>query len=1000
MQLNKMIKATIRLAGSQALSALLCLCLLCLCLVSSPAQSQRHPESAGALPHYSDEPGTPKEPGWKLRPPFIRGPQDRFARGASRAFLSADSGVPYLNYADDRYILYFRETIPWALQSGRPIEDRNVRWDRMGNYMGGSYQRVLSVEESRSGNDLSGYSYIDHKQLGLRIGHYTYGDLHWTATVGNGVSQSQVRTIFTPLTFNNSQLNTVRMDINYKEQDRATVFYARGGEQGSALLFSEWAKGAGDDTWEQSPVLQLGGHWQHNIGDYATFGGSMVNQVMASPASSRSSFLRGDLPYDMLSPNTIRIFVVDDSPEETQSNARAFDMDVILEGERGGELIRLTSINGDPDYDPSLEPAPPLGGSPLAGGGREAIGTETVVYAFNLPSDLTVRSAKFVADVAGDYRIGVRQTHDVFSVTRQGVAELNEEEWPASFNRSEGATRRPHKWYIEDDEIPFYTLVRSSGREGTSENRRQVVFDYGIPTGQSLASVNWTTELVGLNVSGEVAHNLRNFMFPVGSNEGARSNERSWAWWVKGVKDLTGGLAVGAEAYRMDPDYAGGYDSYRGGMAFHIDRQDTPGSRVESVTQEFPIHEDNDDHDRFSDDHTNDNATAQPRELYPGFPNAQVYPGLDENSDNIPDVDRNENFIVDWEEPFLTYDSEPPEFVYGIDFNNNNVPDFRENDDKPDYPYPRDQKGQHLFLRLSKLGSLGNFITVGRYDNRQVVGGGNAEATYLRYEYSASKQGVGRLTFNFDTKKVKDDIPDHTFLFRIPPIGDLDGNTQIEFINWYNKTDGPPESAGFRRPATPDPLAMRDSWVNLAFVDTKYLGFAGFNLANSALWSRNSQAEIGLDNGTGLLQAEDVHSRISVVNKIDYVWTRGPLRITPKFKHRTIYEKTDSEDDPRISYTEFIPIVMGEYSFTPKSSFLAGVQGLPLLPFKHWDRVDKDITFTETDLTFMFKLTADYFGIRDNSFYFGFQRTRRDFGRSGRPDFKQGTLFAELISPF
>ena len=55
-----------------------------------------------------------------------------------------------------------------------------------------------------------------------------------------------------------------------------------------------------------------------------------------------------------------------------------------------------------------------------------------------------------------------------------------------------------------------------------------------------------------------------------------------------------------------------------------------------------------------------------------------MYPGLDENVDNIPDVDRNENFIVDWEEAFLTYDSEPPEFVYGIDFNNNNVPDFRE----------------------------------------------------------------------------------------------------------------------------------------------------------------------------------------------------------------------------------------------------------------------------------------------------------------------------------
>jgi hypothetical protein len=968
--------------------------------MAASVQAQRHPESAGALPYYNEEPGTPREPAWKLRPPFIRGPQDRFARGSSRAFLGADSGVAYQNYADDRYILYFRETIPWALQSGRPIEDRNVRWDRIGNYMGAGYRRVLTVEESRSGNDLSGYSYIDHKRLDFHIGHYTFGKLHWTATVGNGVSQSQVRTIFTPLTFANSQLNVVRMDFNYKDRDRGTVFYTRGGEQGVALLFSDWAKGAGDDSWDQSPVLQFGTHWQHNMGSYATFGGSFVNQIMASPASPRSSFWRGDLPYDMLGPKTIHIFIADDSPEETRANARVFDVDVIIEGERGGELVRLTSLNDDPDYSPALEAAPPTGGTPLAGGGREAVGKETVIYVFTPPTDMTVRSARFVADVAGDYRIGVRQTHDVFTVSRQGDAELTEVEWPASFNPSEGATRRPHKWYADDDEEPYYTLVRSRGSDGTSENRRLVSFDYGIPTGQSLASVNWTAELVGLNVSGEVAHNLRNLMYPVGSNEGNRSSERAWAWWVKGVKDLAGGLAVGGEIYRMEPDYAGGYDSYRGGLAFHVDRQRKPGDRLQSKTQEFPLHEDNDDHDRFPDDHASDSAVAQPRELYPGYPNAQVYPGLDLNVDNIPDVDRNENFIVDWDEAFLTYDSEPSEFVYGIDFNNNGVPDFRENDDKPDYPYPRDQKGQHVFLRFSKLGALGNFVTVGRYDNRQVVGGGESEAVYLRYEYELSKQGVGQLTFNFDTKKVKDDIADHTYLYRVPPIADSIGTTQLEYINWYNKTDGPPEQEGFRRPATPDLLAMRDSWVHLAFMDSKYLGFRGFNLETSLLWFRNGQAEIELDDGSGLLQSKEVHTRFAVSNKIDYTWNRGSWHITPKFKHRTIYEKMDSEEDARVSYSEFIPIIMGEYTLTPKTSFLAGAQGMPLLPFKHWDRGQDDITFSQTDYTFMFKLTADYFGIRDNAFYCGYQRTRKNFSQSGRPDFKQGTLFAELISPF
>lgn len=963
-------------------------------LLASSAEAQRHPESAGALPYYNDEPGTLRDPDWQQRPPFLRGPQDRIQRGYGRAFLNAEDSVPYLNYAEEKYILYFRETIPWAVQSGRPLETRNVRWDRMGNYMGGSYLRALTLEESRSGSDFSGSSYIDHKYLTFRIGHYSYKDLHWTATVGNGVSGSYVRTIFTPLTLNRSLLNVVRLDLNYKERDRATMFYSRGGEQGTALLFSEWAFGAGDDTWENSPVLMFGSHWQHKLGDYANFGGTLMNQIMAFPASSRSSAWRGDLPYDMLGPKTIRVFITDDSPEETRANARVYGVEVILEGERGGERVRLTSIDDDPDYDPGLEAGPPSGGTALTGGGREAVGREAVIYAFSLPSEVTVRSARFVADVAGDYRIGVRQTHDFFNIDRQGNALLTETEWPATIPASgEAATRRPFKWNTFGEEEPYYTVVRSRSRDGGGTNRRTVAFDYGIPTGQSLASVNWQAELIGLEISGEVAHNLQNFMFPVGNNEGNRSSERAWAGWLKGVKDLAWGLELGGEVYRMEPDYGGGYDSYRGGMAFHLDEQLSPGARIASVTQEFPIHEDNDDHDRFPDDHVSDSAVAQPRELYPGFPSSMVYPGLDENVDNIVDVDRNENFIVDWEEAFLTYDSEPPEFVYGIDFNNNGVPDFRENDDLPDYPYPRDQKGRHFFLRFNRLGGLGKYLSAGNYDSRQIVGGGRSEGIYLRYEYDVVKRGVGELKINFDTKRVKDDIPDHTYIYRVP-------FDDIEIINLINRPDGPPEEAGRHRPATPDPLLMRDSWVNLAFIGSKYQGFRNINLENALLWSRNSQAEIELEDGSGLLQPEDVRTRFSMVNKIDYTWARGALSVTPKFKHRTIFESVDSEEDPRVSYSDFIPIVMGQYKFTPKTSLLAGAQGLPWFNFKHWDRADKDETFSQTDYLAMMKITADYFGIRDNSIFFGYQRTRRDFSRSERPDFKQGVIFVELISPF
>ena len=220
------------------------------------AEAQRHPESSGALPYYRTDPGTARTPLETAPTLPLRGPQDRYQRGLGRSFLNADDSMR-LNYADKKYNC-FRETTPWAVTGGRPEETRNVGWDRMGNYMGSGYRRVLNIEESRSGSDFSGYGYIDHKFLRFSIGHYTYKDLHWTATVGNVASAgggSQIRTIFTPLTLHSSQLNMVRMDLNYKERDRGTLFYSRGGEQGTALLFSEWAFGAGDDTWENSPVL-------------------------------------------------------------------------------------------------------------------------------------------------------------------------------------------------------------------------------------------------------------------------------------------------------------------------------------------------------------------------------------------------------------------------------------------------------------------------------------------------------------------------------------------------------------------------------------------------------------------------------------------------------------------------------------------------------------------------------------------------------------------------
>lgn len=989
--------------------------LLALCLLWTHAGAQRHPESQGALPYYRDEPGVSREPEWKRRPPFIRGPLDRYGRDQSRLFLGTEDGVPYTNYAEQQYILPFRELVSWAVLSGRPEYTRFVRWDRLGNYMGSGYNRIFSLEEGRSSSG-TGTSYLDHRTFQLRIGHYAYKNLHWTATVGAG-QLGVVRTRFTPLTLVNNLMEVARLDLDYKNaRERATLLYSRGGRAGTSVLFSNWGEEGGDSI-QKSPVFLYGLHWQHNVGDYATFGTTFVNQLMNYTSSRNSNAFRGDLPYEMLGPKTIKVIVADDSPAEVQHNARVYTLDIVLEGKRDEASVRLTSMAGQADFDARLQPVI-SGGRALADGGREAVGKENVIFTFTLPADVTTHSVRFVADVADDYRIGVSQTHDFLGVDTKGNPQVTEMAWPASFNVGEAGSRRPFKWYIETGEVPYFTVARATGKGAAGSNRSLVSFDYGMPTGQNLASVNWQADLVGLRLSGELAHNLQNYMFPLGADEGQRSTQKALAYWVKGSKDLVAGLQLGAEFYRMEPDYSGGYDSYRGGMPFHIDRQKTPSTKPEGITQEYGLVEDNDDNDSFPDDHGYEVPTNT-ADLYPGWPNAYVYPGLDENVDSVVDPDRNENFVPDWEESFTTYETDPPNFVYGIDFNNNEIPDFRENDDLPDYPYRRDSKGQHFLLSFTRLGKLGKSITLGRYTNQGVAGSGKSEALYLRYHYDFQKTGTGAFQIDYDLKKVKDNIADHSYIFIIPP-------DDLAIIPWLDKPDTPPELAGLYRPATPDLLTMRDSWVSTFYVNTKFKWRRRTNLANGLVWSRNSQAQVELDDASGLLQPEDIRSRLTVINKVDYTWTRGSWSVQPKFKHRLIYEAVDSEGEPRKSYSEFIPIVTVDYRLTTNTFIQLGAQGfVPFIPY-HWDRVSiasslaRDNvyrmvsdgvyyppnapntfgTFKQSDYLVMFRLRAEYFGIRDNSFYFGYQRTRREYDSFKERNTKKNTLFVELISPF
>ena len=159
------------------------------------------------------------------------------------------------------------------------------------------------------------------------------------------------------------------------------------------------------------------------------------------------------------------------------------------------------------------------------------------------------------------------------------------------------------------------------------------------------------------------------------------SSEESDAWFFNISKQAYPFFAF-AEAYALDEAYST--------TAYLVDSNgDIQYDNTQRNLYEFV--EDNDDQDQFPD------------WIRAGSANDRlIFPGWDENNDFISDFNQNDNatitnLIPDYDEPFLRYAVDRPEFLFGIDLNNNGWIDRFEDDDLPDYPYKTDRRGYNAF---------------------------------------------------------------------------------------------------------------------------------------------------------------------------------------------------------------------------------------------------------------------------------------------------------------
>ena len=866
-----------------------------------------------------------------------------------RDFLNYGTHNPYRNYAYEPFAPF--PVFGWVAP----------RYDRLGRYI--MQGRVmLSADEQRPGlSKIEGLRFETGNvyAVGLTFNYTVLQDSYKGRSYAmmvllgsNKVDTAPVKARFSPLTLNMTRYTGVRFDVN-GPKNKTTFIYTRGaGDRDRFSLFTQ-----GQD--ERSPVILWGTHWETQIGSALRLGSTFINQHILDTKSRQGSLFKGNLSNDMQSPDLIVVRVVDDSPHDLSVPAAAYAVDVVVSGEdEEGNARVITSSQELADegveWVPSMAPGRPTG--PAVGDHWEAVGEDEMIeFSFNMPEGFRSRQAEFVARVGGDYRIQVRQqhTHEFYHATLKRFR-TKSMQWPgksrispvesAGFEGDPGDLKYPLDFKFPETE-PAYTVLRSPGTPRDLE-AREVRFDYGFPTAQSLASLNLEFDYAGLKLNGELAFNVQDFKFPF--RDGRRHSKDVTAYYLTGERKLPllGARApgLGFELYRIPPDYSGNYDSRRGGAIFHTDVPFAPPNTA--ITQEFNLYDDNDDGDQWPDDKPNDTPLA-------GQNDAGVFPGLDDNNDNVPDTDQNGNGLPDWDEPFLFFWADPPEFIYDIDMNNNGLPDLTENDDELDYPYKRDQEGYHGFINFAEYLPKFGKLSLGFYRNKQIAGGGESKASYLRWETRYNPGRWGSVYFKGDVKRVEDSIPDPTFIWKTSTDPRANAIVVQEAGGQYKLLD--------LRDPDPDLMLMRNSTVSTFHITSDLKALEYLTLRMRYKWHVNRQNEDVFADSSS--QEDETLSRLTLSHKVEY---RYPLRkkITLTARARHLYwQDAGYPEELARHWSTYGLLFEEEFKLTERTMFVAGQEGIPgLLPVWHSEHNVEENDFKRWTQVYMVRTQGAYLG--------------------------------------
>ena len=673
----------------------------------------------------------------------------------------------------------------------------------------------------------SGSSLFKGRQLtdwfqNVTVSSDSRGQHGYAITVGN-----QIRTTLTPMTFSKPTFNGVQADY-VSDKYAATIIASR--------ISNPAGSSSGADRTANSTSL-VGGRATAQVGDFVTIGGTLVD---ARNSNTNLDLFGGNLAAGNLTrgqsstPVTvIAVILSDDSPEDATGGAALFNHDIQITSRdftTGDDAVwRLDQVvRADANW-------PEIFGGFNRGGYLAADGNERIVLNYDFshpdyigPDPTSIVAVEFDYVLANDYKVEVWSDH------QPGIA---------------GLPRPPLTSVIIDAQRPaLLPVVRAEGNVQDVTNIRRVSFDYGLPTANMIAGFTIEgADILGVHFYGEWDRNFRYSQYPnvavFNNNDQHEISRRTSDARYFTVSKQHYPLFLYGEAYALDADYSTG--------AFIVDAEgsveydDLGRHRYEFV-------EDNDDQDRLPDW---------------GRPGSQagdldVFPGWDENYDFISDFNQNDNktlrnAVPDYEEPFLRHDVDRPEFLFGIDLNNNAWIDRFEDDTRPDYPYQADRKGFNAFGGIHLSSSLR--LMAGRLDERMFTQASDNRTTYGLITLDESYR-FGRLRVFDMLKRARDTIPD-------------DRLTASPFLGATPR----------QRPLVEDILPAQDAWINTAWIGFDYTAVPNLKVINKVKHEVYHQvADNPLDASGRTMDGST--SFLGWINKVEYDGAIGSVTFEPKTK--------------------------------------------------------------------------------------------------------------------